>query len=112
MTRTTTDYPAFIKKFSRALLPDGSQGPFLIGGDEGQVVFHTITAGHSVALHSHNDSWAFMVSGSIEMTVGNEHFFAKPGMSWFIPSGVEHGGKAIYESLLVEVFCERRFSLA
>jgi quercetin dioxygenase-like cupin family protein len=112
MTRTTTDYPAFIKNFPRALLPDGSSGPFLIGGDKGQVVFHTIASGQAVSLHSHNDSWAIIVSGSLEVTVGKEHFSAGTGMSWFIPEGVEHGGKAIDDSLLIEVFCEKRFSPA
>jgi quercetin dioxygenase-like cupin family protein len=53
-----------------------------------------------------------MVSGSLKVTVGKEHFSAGTGMSWFIPEGVEHGGRAMEDSLLIEVFCERRFSPA
>ena len=91
-------------------MPDGALGPYLVGGDKAQVVFHTVPAGQGAPLHSHDDSWAILVSGCLEVTVGEKRFTATAGETWFIPAGVEHGGKAVHHSLLVEVFCERRFS--
>jgi quercetin dioxygenase-like cupin family protein len=109
MKNITTDYPAFIKKFPTAGMPNGQPGPHFLNAEVGQVAFHTIEAGQRVPLHSHDDAWAILVSGDMQVTVGAKNFEMRTGDSWYIPSGVKHGGKAIEKSLLVEVFCEKRF---
>lgn len=109
MKYITTDYPEFIKRFPVARIPDGQAGPPFLEAAAGQVAFHTVDAGQNVPLHSHDDSWAVLVSGSMEVIVGEKNLEVQAGDSWFIPCGVEHGGKAMEKSLLVEVFCEKRF---
>ena len=109
MKYITTDYPEFIQNFPAARMPDGQPGPPVLDAAAGQVVFHTVAAGQSVPLHHHDDSWAFLVSGSMEVILGEKNLKVQAGDSWFIPIGVEHGGNAVERSLLVEVFCEKRF---
>lgn len=109
MKPIATDYPTFIKKFPIARMPDGSPGPRFLDADDGQVAFHTISVGKGVPMHSHDDSWAVLVSGAMTVTVGENTFEARAGEAWYIPAGVAHGGKATEKSLLVEVFCEERF---
>lgn len=76
---------------------------------EGQVVFHTIAKDQTVPAHPHDDSWAILVAGKLECTLGSEQFTATRGQSWFIPGNTLHGGMALQDSLLVEVFCEERW---
>lgn len=71
---------------------------------------NTITKGQIVPPHQHKDSWAILVSGKLAYTLGPEQFIRTPGQSWFIPDNTLHGGKALDNSLLVEVFCEERWS--
>ena len=111
MKYITTDYPQFIKDFPTARMTDGQPGPPLLDAPAGQVVFHTVCAGQSVPLHSHDDSWAVLVFGAMEVIIGEKDLKAQSGDSWFIPAGVEHGGLAVEKSLLVEVFCEKRFQV-
>jgi quercetin dioxygenase-like cupin family protein len=110
MKRITTDFPDFIKKFPQVQLPPQVRGnSTLLDAPEGQVVFHTITKGQVVPLHQHKDSWAILVSGCLAITLGDERFVAPPGKAWFIPGDVQHGGEALADSLLLEVFCEKRW---
>ncbi len=103
-------FPEFIYQFPRASLPPGVDGiSNLLSAPEGQVVFHTIPKGQGVPLHCHGDSLAVLMSGSLEITLGQEKFTAKGSIPWFIPAGVMHSGNALEDSLLIEVFCEKRF---
>jgi quercetin dioxygenase-like cupin family protein len=103
-------FPEFIQKLPKVQFPPGVVGnSTLLDAPEGQVVFHTITKGQVVPLHQHKDSWAILVSGCLAITLGDERFVAPPGKAWFIPGDVQHGGEALADSLLVEVFCEKRW---
>ncbi len=91
-------------------MPPGASGDTnFLGDTQGQVAFHTIPKGQKVPLHKHEDSWACLVDGQLQITLGEEQFTADPGESWFIPGQVMHGGLALEDSLLIEVFCEERF---
>ncbi len=104
-------FPEFIYKFPKASLPSGVDGiSNLLSGPEGQVVFHTIPKGQRIPLHCHGDSLAILMSGALEITLGQETFTAKGCISWFIPADAMHSGNALEDSLLIEVFCEKRFS--
>jgi len=111
MKRRTHDFPEFIKSFPRVQFPPKVQGnSTLISSTAGQVVFHDIAKGQGVPPHTHADSWAVLVSGEMEYVLGDETFTISAGESWFIPADVMHGGKALENSLMVEVFCEERWS--
>ena len=110
MKKVTVDFPGFIKNFPQVQFPPQVKGnSSLISCPEGQVVFHTLAKGQGVPPHTHDDSWAVLVSGSLEYTLGGEVFTLTAGESWFIGNGVVHGGTALEDSLMVEVFCEQRW---
>lgn len=73
------------------------------------MAFLELPEGNQVPMHKHDDSWVIVVSGELEMTVGEQRFTAKKGDSWFTPKGIKHGGTAKQPTRLIEVFCERRF---
>ena len=103
-------FPQFIRQFPLAMMPPGVEGNSnFLDAPQGQVVFHTIPQGQQIPLHSHKASFAVLVSGNLAITVGDESFIAEKGTSWYIPSDAMHGGSALTDSLLVEVFCEQRF---
>jgi quercetin dioxygenase-like cupin family protein len=55
--------------------------------------------------HSHpNEQTGYMVSGQLEFVVDGEQIPAEPGDSWNIAGDVEHGAKALEESVVIEVF--------
>lgn len=55
--------------------------------------------------HSHpHEQTGYLVSGRMVLTVGEDRLDAGPGDSWCIPGGVEHEGRVLEESVIVEVF--------
>jgi quercetin dioxygenase-like cupin family protein len=104
-------YPDFILQFPKANLPSGLQGETnFLENPKGQVAFHTIPKGQETPMHQHKDSWACLISGSLEFILGDDKFMADTGMSWFMPEGTLHCGRALEDTLLIEVFCEKRFA--
>ncbi len=62
-----------------------------------------------VPIHSHvNDQVGYLVSGKVEMTVGDEVRLCHAGDSYAIPGGVEHGACALEKSLMIDVFSPPR----
>ncbi len=49
-----------------------------------------------------------MVSGKMQLSIGEETFKVAPGDSWNIPGGVPHSAEILEDSVAVEVFCPRR----
>lgn len=111
MSKTTTEFPDFIKNFAKVKFPPQVKGnSTFLGNSTGQVVFHNIAMGMGVPPHTHDNSWAIIVSGEMECLLGDKKFIANTGDSWFIPADVPHGGTALKDSLMVEVFCEERWT--
>ena len=56
-------------------------------------------------LHRHDDheTSCHLVSGKLEVTVGEKSFTAEPGDTWFHPKGVDHTTKALQDSVQIEV---------
>ena len=68
-----------------------------------------VEAGSEIPLHSHvHTQTTQVIEGRFEMTVGGETRVYEPGMVVIIPSHVEHGGKAITDCKLYDVFCPVR----
>ncbi len=62
-----------------------------------------------VPLHHHmNDQVGYVISGKIEMTIGDKVRVLKPGDSYAIPGGIEHSAKALEDSLAIDVFSPPR----
>jgi len=60
---------------------------------------------HVLPQHSHpHEQTGYLVGGHIRLTIGAETFDVKPGDSWCIEGGVEHGAAILEDSVAIEVF--------
>lgn len=55
--------------------------------------------------HSHpHEQWTHIISGELELTVGDETKILNAGMTAAIPSDVPHSGKAISACEVIDIF--------
>lgn len=72
-------------------------------------VYWTVEAGHSMPMHSHlHEQVAHVLSGEFELTVAGETRVLTPGVVAVIPPHVEHGGRALTNCKLLDVFHPER----
>lgn len=99
-------FPAFIKGLPRAALGLEEVTGYLLAGPKGQAVFFDLPAGASVPLHSHGAQWGIVVSGELELTIGEQTEIYRTGECYDIPAGTTHGARVLVPSLVVDVFAE------
>lgn len=67
--------------------------------------FVTVDAGSTLPIHNHiHEQSSFVLEGKFEMTVGGETSIMEPGSFTLIPSNVPHGGTAITDCKLLDIF--------
>jgi quercetin dioxygenase-like cupin family protein len=67
--------------------------------------FITVQAGSSIPLHSHlHEQTSMVLEGKFEMTIDNETQVMQPGGYCHIPPQVTHGGTAITDCRLLDIF--------
>jgi quercetin dioxygenase-like cupin family protein len=67
--------------------------------------FIEVKAGNAVPLHTHmHEQSSFVLEGQFEMTIAGETQVLEPGTYCIIPSMVQHGGKAITDCKLLDIF--------
>ncbi len=72
-------------------------------------VYWTVKAGCAIPEHSHlHEQVANVLFGEFELTVDGETKLLKPGIVAVIPPHVRHGGKAITNCQLLDVFHPER----
>jgi len=77
----------------------------MVYGDKSLLTEFKLEAGHILPRHAHNnEQTGYLVSGTIQLTIGETTYEVKPGDSWSIPGNVEHGAKIISDSVAIEVF--------
>ena len=77
----------------------------LIHTPNNTINFLDVEAGGPVPLHQHpHHQCSFLLEGSFEMTVGEETQLLTPGTFAVIPSNVPHGGRAITNCKLLDIF--------
>jgi quercetin dioxygenase-like cupin family protein len=61
--------------------------------------------GSTLPGHSHpHEQTGYLVQGHMRLRIGDAEHEVRPGDSWCIPSGVEHGAQILADSVAVEVF--------
>lgn len=73
------------------------------------IAFWEVKAGAEIPMHSHmHEQTTQVIEGEFKMTCGGETKIYEPGMIVVIPSNIEHGGRAITDCKLTDVFCPVR----
>ena len=98
------DWPDLIRNLPEADIPfDGVRGWLLQSADH-QLVFFDIEPIGEVPRHHHGAQWGTMISGEMDLTIGDETRRIVPGDSYYIPAGVEHGATFHTRCLVIDLF--------
>jgi len=69
----------------------------------------TLAQGSGVVTHTHpHDQVGYVVSGSMQLTVGDDARTYRAGDSYYIPGDVPHGAAIPEDAVVVDVFCPPR----
>ncbi len=81
----------------------------LVWGEASMLVETTFEAGTELAVHAHpHEQITYLVSGELELKVGDEVVTLGPGDSVLVPGGVAHGGVARAGSVAIDAFSPPR----
>jgi quercetin dioxygenase-like cupin family protein len=92
--------------------PDGYMDPLpgikqktLVWGDKTLMTEFRLASGSPLPIHAHPyEQTGYLVSGHITLFIGGKPHDVRPGDSWSIPGGVEHGADPLADSVAIEVF--------
>jgi quercetin dioxygenase-like cupin family protein len=92
---------------AREIVP-GFFGKF-IHGEQSTLAFWEIKKGHTLPLHHHvHEQITYIVSGELEMVIGDEKHVLTGGTTNVIPSNVPHSGYAVTDCVVIDTFCPVR----
>jgi quercetin dioxygenase-like cupin family protein len=77
-----------------------------VRSDDALVVFFTFLKDMTLPRHAHGAQWGSVVAGEIAFTIGSETLTYRPGDSYYIPPGVEHGAVIKAGTRVIDVFQE------
>ena len=81
-----------------------SEITILIKGDAAMLNYFKLEPGFDNPddIHPENESIGYVISGKLEMTIGDERHTLGPGSAWLHPKGVRHSAKALEPSTVLE----------
>jgi len=84
---------------------EGIQRKTLAYGEKTLMAEFLLKKGSALPRHAHpHEQTGYLVKGHIRLSIGTEEYEARPGDSWSIPGGVEHGAESLEDSQVIEVF--------
>jgi len=90
---------------SKEIMP-GYHGK-LVHGEKMSWAFWTVESGAAVPMHSHpHEQIMHVVEGEFEFQLGDETKVYVPGDVVHIPSNTPHGGKALTDCRLMDIFSQ------
>ena len=101
-------YPDFITAFPSidVPLPEDVVQTAVVRSDAGLVAFFTFLKDMELPPHSHGAQWGVVVAGEIAFTIGGDAKICRPGDTYSIPAGVEHGAMIKAGTQVIDVFEE------
>lgn len=88
---------------------DGVRRKIMAYGDQIMAVYVEFKKDSIGALHAHPHVQITCVrSGAFEVKIGDERRVLRAGDFFYVPSNVEHGGRAIEDCVLIDVFSPMR----
>ena len=97
-------FPEMITGLPEADVPVAGVRAWISQAEDHQILFLDIEAGADVPPHSHGDQWGIVVEGEMDLTIGGVTRRCRPGDSYFIPAGVEHGAKFLTHFRVIDMF--------
>lgn len=97
----------FTKHNSEGFIPavTGIQRKTLVHGDSTLMSKFNMQKGSHLPLHAHpNEQTGYLISGHIQLFVGDTLMDAFPGDAWCIAADVPHRAEVIEDSVVLEVF--------
>jgi len=77
----------------------------LVYGEKTLLVEFKLAKGAILPKHNHpHEQTGYLVSGKIDLTIGNVTYLVSPGDSWCIPGNISHHALAHENSVAIEVF--------
>jgi quercetin dioxygenase-like cupin family protein len=84
---------------------EGIQLKTLVYGEKTLLCEFRLGGGKVLPDHRHpHEQTGYLISGRINLTIGDEIFEVEPGDSWCIPGDVAHSAEIIDDAVVVEVF--------
>lgn len=88
---------------------DGVHRRTMATTDEAMLCQFFLEKDSQVPPHHHmNDQVGYVISGKIEMTVGEQMQVLSAGDSYAIPGGIVHSAKALVDSYIIDIFSPPR----
>ena len=92
----------------KQILP-GIQLKTLVFGDKSLLSEFRMEEGSQLPSHAHSqEQTGYLISGQIQLSIGDEAFEVAPGDSWSVPSNVAHRAEILADSVAIEVFSPLR----
>ncbi|HLG55487.1 MAG TPA: cupin domain-containing protein [Vicinamibacterales bacterium] len=81
----------------------------LVHNEKLMLCLFTWRAGANLPAHSHpHDQAGYVISGAVELTVGNETVVTRAGCSYIVHSWEVHSARALEDSLVIDAFSPAR----
>lgn len=97
----------FTKQSDLGFLPalEGIDRKTLVSGDKTLMTEFRLRKGSILPRHAHpHEQTGYLVSGCMRLSIAAVEYDVRPGDSWCIPGGAEHGALALEDSVAIEIF--------
>ena len=88
---------------------EGIKRKTLCHGEKTLMAQFVLDSGVILPMHNHpQEQTGYLVSGHLQLTIGEERHDIHPGETWIVPGHVPHGAQALAACVAIEVFSPPR----